>query len=251
MIRTHFSGDDDALNRVAAECVSGFDENGRVIYTGRNTIKVFDTPYGRLNVKAYRVPSLLNRIVYSFLRKPKGRRAFDYPRLMEAAGVSTPRVIAYMEERRTGLIARSWLVTEQSRLEHTMYEFGDRDLSAAADRDAIAAFARFAARMHEAGVLHRDFSPGNILFDRIDGQWRFSLVDINRMSFGAVSVRKGCRNMARLWGQPAMFRLLAAEYAVVRGGDAEECLKWIDEARTRFWRRFSRRHPVKYTYRPL
>lgn len=251
MMRILLSEGEERRHSAAVECVRRFDDGGSVIYTGRNTIKVFDTPQGLLNVKAYRVPSLMNRIAYTFFRKSKGLRAFTYPRVMAAAGVKSPAPVAYVEERKCGLIARSWLVTEQSRCGRTMYEFGDKDMSVADDRDAIAAFARFAASMHTAGVLHRDFSPGNILFDRVDGEWCFELVDVNRMSFGQVSVERGCRNLARLWGQPEMFRLLAAGYAEARGADSGMCLAMIAEAREKFWRRFSRRHPVKYVYRRI
>ncbi len=252
-LRTEYSENAGQMLRDAATvAVCNFDNEGQVIYTGRNTIKVFDTLAGCLNVKAYRVPSFFNRIIYTFFRKSKGRRAFEYPALMKRAFIDTPAPVAYMEERRFGLIYRSWLVTYQSALSHTMYELGDRDMSDADDRDLVMAFARFTAKMHESGVLHRDYSPGNILFDRdSDGKWSFSLVDVNRMSFGQVSVERGCRNMARLWGQPAMFRILASEYAMARNADPEKCLKELSRAREKFWRRFSRRHTVKYAYRPL
>ena len=45
--------------------------------------------------------------------------------------------------------------------------------------------------------MHRDYSPGNILFDKIDGEYHFMLVDINRMSFGKISIDMGCANFAR------------------------------------------------------
>lgn len=48
----------------------------------------------------------------------------------------------------------------------------------------MTAFAEFTARLHEAGILHLDYSPGNILYDKIGEEYHFSLVDINRMHFG-------------------------------------------------------------------
>ena len=67
-----------------------------------------------------------------------------------------------------------------------LYEFGDADIEEC--KDVVKAFAQYTARLHEAGILHRDYSPGNILFDKIDGEYQFSLVDINRMSFGVVDI---------------------------------------------------------------
>ena len=102
------------------------------------------------------------------------------------------------------------------------------------------------AAMHEAGILHRDFSPGNILFEENAGGCRFSIVDINRMRFGRVSVERGCRNFARLWGQIGFFRILADEYAAARHADHEHCFDVMRKARAKFWKRFSKRHKVKY-----
>lgn len=49
-----------------------FEDNGETIYTGRNLIKVFDVDGLKVNVKRYGIPFFINRVVYSYLRKPKG-----------------------------------------------------------------------------------------------------------------------------------------------------------------------------------
>ena len=66
------------------------------------------------------------------------------------------------------------------------------------------------------------------------------------MSFSKVSVVRGCRNFARLWGQPDLFRIIADEYAKARNADADECFRIIRSARRKFWTRFAKRHKVKY-----
>ena len=48
-----------------------FEQEGEVIYTGRNLIKVMQAEGLAVNVKRYRKPSLFNRIVYSFFRAPR------------------------------------------------------------------------------------------------------------------------------------------------------------------------------------
>ena len=69
------------------------------------------------------------------------------------------------------------------------------------------------AELHEAEVYHADFSPGNVLYDRTEEGVRFSLIDINRMYFGPVSLKRGCANFSRLWGREAAFHLMAETYA--------------------------------------
>lgn len=221
-----------------------FSREGEVIYTGRNLIKVLESDGVPVNVKRYRTPNFFNRVVYSFIRPSKGIRAFTYPQRLLELGFETPEPIAYIEERRFGLIGLSYFLSIQSSYRFTFYQFGNADIHDC--RDIIVEFARFTARLHDAGVYHRDYSPGNILFDQVDGTYRFCLVDINRMSFGSVGMKQGCANFARLWGQTPLFDLLADVYAAARGFDPKECRRLILKYRRQFWVRYRRRHPVGY-----
>lgn len=164
-----------------------FESEGRVIYSGRNLIKVMTVDDGlEINIKRYGVPALVNRIAYSFFRAPKGRRAFSYPNILLQRGFETPVPIAYIEECKWGLIKYSYFISLQSSYRRNFYEFGNADVNDC--RDVVIAFARYTARLHESDIMHRDYSPGNILFDKIDGEYHFMLVDINRMSFGKISI---------------------------------------------------------------
>lgn len=221
-----------------------FEQQGTVIYTGRNLIKVMDAGGMLVNVKRYAVPFFLNRVIYSFFRQPKGLRAFLYPQRLLERGFETPEAIAYIEERSGGLLRHSYFVSVQSPYRRNFYEFGDADVDSC--RDIVCAFARYTAALHEAGIMHRDYSPGNILFDEVDGKYHFLLVDINRMYFGKVSVKQGCANFARLWGQKAFFVLLAAEYARARKADEAYCVEQVLEKRRQFWSRLAKKRPVSF-----
>lgn len=246
-MKTLISPEYEYLRPYLAELPRHF-EQGREIHSGRNHIRVI-SPDGRLqlNVKRYAVPHWPNRLIYSCLRKPKGLRAFIYPQKLLEAGIDTPRAVAYMEERHGGLLGYSYFVSIQSDMPGRLYELGNARMETPQQIRLVRDVARFAARIHDAGLTHLDFSPGNILYDTLaDGSHRFTLVDINRMRFGEVDIRRGCANFARLWGQPRMFEILAEEYAAARGFEASECLRLMMAARRRFWSRFVRRHKVKY-----
>lgn len=221
-----------------------FGQEGRVIYRGRNLIKVLTVGDLEINVKRYGVPFLVNKIVYTFFRLSKGKRAFQYPETLLEKGFETPCPIAYLEQKRWGLIEHSFFVSIQSPYQRNFYEFGNAEIDSC--RDVVVAFAKYSARLHEAGILHRDYSPGNILFDQVDGEYHFSLVDINRMYFGPVSLERGCANFARLWGQIPFFELLAREYATERGADPAYCRKLVLAYRKKFWQKFKLKHPIKY-----
>ena len=247
-----FSAEGEFLKQRILDDISEFEELGRVVYTGHNLIKVFG-PVPDLNIKRYCVPKWYNRIIYSFIRRPKGERAFYNAGRLVQCDIGTPTPLAFVMEKKCGLIGLSYLVTRQKYGFQDLYCLGDDAAMSPARRQLIREIAALGAKMHCAGILHKDFSPGNILWrqDARDDSVEFCLVDINRMRFGKVSVKKGAENFARLWGQPEMFRLLAEEYARLREANPVQTLKWMSDARNRFWKRFSKRHTVKYKYQEI
>lgn len=219
-----------------------FETIGTVIHSGRNLIKMITVEGLDINIKRYAIPPLINRIAYSFFRLSKGKRAFVYPKKLLEKGFETPYPIAYIEERKMGLIGYSYFISVQSPYRYNFCEFGNVDVKSC--EEVVVAFAKFTARLHEAGVLHLDYSPGNILYDKLEDGYHFSLVDINRMHFGEIDMKSGCANFARLWGQTPFFILLAQEYARARGMDEKECVRLVLQYRKKFWDRYRCRHQV-------
>lgn len=212
-----------------------FEKEGRTVYDERNKIKVFALPDGSFfNVKRYKKPIFPNRIVYAFFRTPKAVRAYRYAGIIRECGFETPTPVAYIIESNCGLLGYTYLVTLHMPGMRDFYEFGSGDTEGR--RDIIDAFARYTAAMHQAGIYHKDYSPGNILFCREAEGWKFVLVDINRMKFGRVSFGKGCKNFARLWGNDTFFRYIAEEYARSRGFDPAICRRLIFKYRDAFWK---------------
>lgn len=219
-----------------------FNRQGEVIYEERNSIRTIQTAGLRLCVKRFHAPRGLNRLVYTCIRRPKAQRAYENALRLQKLGIATPTPVGYLLQYKGGLLAESYLVTLESELKQTMYLFRDGKIEGR--EELIAAFARYAARLHNAGVRHKDFSPGNVLLDKDEKGWHFELVDINRMRFGRVSQRGGCKNLCRLWGKSDFFELLAETYAYERGINEEQCLRWIQQARRRFWRNHAHDHFV-------
>lgn len=217
-----------------------FATQGEVIYDARNQIRVFSTEWGQINVKRFRQPSFCQRIAYTFFRQPKAQRAYNNALLLQNAGIPTPTPIAYILCGE-GLLTTSYLVTLQVETREMFYLFGDGKTEER--EDLLTAFAQLTAHMHNKGIMHLDFSPGNILYGKKDNQWLFNIVDINRMYFGKVSPRMGCRNFARLWGGHAFVEHIARIYAQERHLNTQYCLNEILKAHRHFWRY---RHPEKF-----
>lgn len=223
-------------------------EEGVVLQDGRNLVKKFEIEPGFwINVKRYHKPKGLNKLIYSlYLRKPKGRRAYLYPDCLAKIGIYSPESIAYIEERKMGIIGYTYFVSLQLDYEHRCYEF--TELVPGKDDPLIDAFATFAARLHKGRMMHRDFSPGNILWTYRDGKYLFALIDTNQMRFGYVGKRLGCANFARLYGHKPFFRRLATTYANQRNFPVDDCIALVLRYRRRFWTRYARRKPEKVVF---
>ena len=221
-----------------------FHTEGETIYKSRNEIKVFEVNGIMINVKQYKTPAFPNRIIYTFFRTTKAYRAYNYAIKLLSKGIETPQPIAYIRLKKTGLIHHCYFISLQSPYTRNMYEFGKGSLNGR--ETIIRSLARFTAKLHDSGVYHKDFSPGNILFQQTVDEVKFSLVDINRLRFGPVSLKKGCANFARLWGSKEMFRLLAQEYAIARQADTIDCIRWVYGYRKRFWGKYSRKHEILF-----
>ncbi len=212
------------------EIPTKFDQEGEMIYNGRrNKLKAFQVNGYTLNVKSYRVPIFINRIIYTWLRKSKAQRAYEHAITLMERGFLTPNPVAYIEMKKNGLLHRSFFICLHTPLDGHMRLFNDGDTTNEGKEQLIKEFALFTAKLHESGVLHCDYSPGNILYGKIadegDHQYEFSLVDINRMQFRPVSVEMGCENFSRMRGNDDFFRTVATYYAKARNYDVERCVE--------------------------
>lgn len=224
-----------------------FEQEGVVIYTGRNLIKVMKAPDGTLlNVKRFHVPTGPNRLIYSLgLRKPKGERAYEYPQILESKGIGTPTAVALIEQRNAlGFLGYTYLVTIQCDYGHTLYEVGNAQPGTY--ENLAKALAHFAVKMHDHGVLHKDFTPGNVLWKQDAEGYQFMIVDINRMKFGEISVREGLYNLRKFWGPKEFIRILASEYALLRDDDVDRAVGYVMQERAKFWTKFRKKHPVDF-----
>lgn len=197
--------------------------SGRVIYDGRNQLCEFHWGDADYVVKSYCAPNFINRIAYGIFRSSKAQRSYEYAGWLRACGIGSPAPVAWMTERSGLLLRRSYYVSLKSALPYTYQSLIGGNFPE--QEKYLRAIARTTAALHENGMVHKDYSRGNILFgDGPDGV-AVEIIDLNRIRFHRhVSMEEGCRNFAeRLPATDAMRRIMAQEYAAARGFDAAAC----------------------------
>jgi aminoglycoside phosphotransferase (APT) family kinase protein len=228
------------IENVPASFAAGED----YIYKGRNEIKLARAGERELAVKSYKVPHLVNRVAYTFPRASKARRAYRNALELVARGVPTPSPVAYIEEKRGGLLSRSFYISSYERYPGMLRELHGQPLEEV--KELAAAFARFTADVHRRRVLHLDYSPGNIIYEKRDDSYHFCLVDVNRMRIGTcVNERAAAFNLRKLWGKTETVLFIAGVYARERGFDEKRFKERVARYRRDFWNGFTRKHPDK------
>ncbi len=192
------------------------------LHRGRNTIRQIDD----VVIKRFATPNILRGIIYGMFCKSKARRSYEYALKMQGL---TPQPLAYQEVRICGILRESYYACKASECVYTFndlinnYSFSNRD-------QILTAIGRFTAQLHKQGIMHHDYSGGNILFDA-DGS-KVEMVDLNRVHFyKRIGFEQGCQNFERLNIDKSALRIMAKAYAQERGFNAQECAEYIIQHR--------------------
>lgn len=189
---------------------SDFDSLGTLIYDGRNQIRNIELDDIILNVKSFKKPNVINKLIYKYFRKSKAARSYEYANKLISLDLNTPINIAYIETGKL-FLSKSYYICEYFENDFSMLEVLEERVT---DREnVIRQFANFTYSLHKKGVLHLDYSPGNILIKKLGDNYIFSLVDINRMKFLDVSLEMGIKNFSKLWNSEEMLKYISEEYA--------------------------------------
>lgn len=211
-----------------------FSSEGEIIYNERNVLKRYQVQGVDLIVKSFKVPIFVNKIAYSFFRKSKASRSYEYALGILKRGGSTPAPIAYIEEYKYGLLYRSYYISIFNAKAETVRKYMDGTVMNA--EDIWRSFIRFTINMHRCGILHVDYSPGNILIEtKADGSYQFTLIDINRLCFKHVTQEEALCNFDRLALSVDVSTRLAEIYAEECSLDKDETVAKMNACSDRFF----------------
>ena len=186
-----------------------FFESDVVLQDDRNTIKEVEFNGKVLVVKSYKVPSFINSFIYTYLKKSKAWRAYEYGLKISKF---TPKVIARIENFQP-LLTKSYLICEKFEADFNMQA---PLFKSHPEKDIIfEQFAKFVFDLHQNKILHKDLSPGNILIKKSNREYKFQTIDINRMIFKVPSVKECAENFSKLWASSEDLLVILQAYAKV------------------------------------
>ncbi len=225
--------------------ITHFEEQGKKLDApARNTIKVFKIGEIEFNIKSFKIPNAVNKIAYRFFRKSKAERSFHYAGILKEKGIGTPEPVAYAEESSAFAFGKSFYVSRQ-----VPYDLTYRELVIDPDfpqhEEILRAFTRFTYKLHENNILFLDHSPGNTLIQLSNGDYKFFLVDLNRMLFKPLNETERIRNFCRLTPQKEMVRIMAEEYASLNGESPEYVFEKMWFFTDQFQKAFQRKQRIK------
>jgi len=193
----------------AKEIEKYFFQSTVVLQDDRNTIKGVEFNNKVFVVKSYKVPSVVNSFIYTYLKKSKAWRAYEYGLKISKF---TPKVIARIEYFQP-LLGKSYLICEKFDADFNMQTplFKDHPNKKVIFKE----FAKFIFELHKNNIFHHDLSPGNILIKKNNQEYIFKIIDINRMTFEVLSTKQKAQNFSKLWADTEDLSTILKAYALV------------------------------------
>jgi serine/threonine protein kinase len=186
-----------------------FNSSSNSIHKARNEIKIVDFENQELVIKAFKIPNIINKIVYSFFRDTKAKKSYDNSvKIIDFV----PKPIGYIEFTKFGLLHDSYFISENFKYDLTIRE-PLLDIHYLDKENIFKQFAKFTYDLHQNNIFHLDYSPGNILIKKDEDNYIFKIVDINRMQFKTLPLEDRLSNFAKLWAKDEDLKIIIKEYA--------------------------------------
>lgn len=152
----------------------------QVFCINRNTVELVSFGDEQFVVKRFKRPTLANCVVYTWLRKPKTRQAYDNALWLSGIGIETAEPVAWVEHYRHGFFHTGWFVSRYLPYKSAR-EVYDSLTSQNLRRRFAVDFLNFVESLFRKHITNRDFNAGNFLAYSTPKGYRFAMIDINRL----------------------------------------------------------------------
>ena len=154
-------------NSTIFNIVENFSNTGKLFGDGkRNSIKLFEVENITINVKSFKIPNLINKIVYKYFRKSKAQRSFEFANHLIENGIGTPQPIAFLENFSLLGLKDSYYFSEHLNCDLTYRELVEVE-NYPDSENILRQFTRFSYLLHQKGIEFKDHSPGNTLIFKV------------------------------------------------------------------------------------
>ena len=199
-------------------------EREEVYCNRRNTVERVRFGDKDFVIKKYKRPALINCLIYTWFRKSKAQRAFEYAELFLQRGIETAPPVAYIEIKKNGFFHTGYFISEYLPYPLVTDMFGT-EMEEEEKKRLRHDLVDFTLQLHLNKVLPLDYNPKNIFYRKTNGKYHFALIDINRLKLGKVPGIRMSMNAFSQLGIPADdFMKIIPLYAEQRGFDIEECI---------------------------
>ena len=219
----------------------------------RNSIKKIELENHKIaTIKSFKIPNVVNKLVYRFFRESKAQRSYDYAKKLIDLGFLTPYPIAYVEQTTATSFLNSYYFCEMVNADLTYRELV-HDANWPNRTEILKQFTQFTYELHEAGIEFLDHSPGNTLIKKVgENQYEFYLVDLNRMNFHEeMDFDTRMKNFSRLTPHHEMVEIMAKEYAKLIERDSQEVVNCMWQKTTEFQEKFQLKQQRKKKLKAL
>ena len=204
-----------------------YEDKNITLFKKRNVIKLLEYNNDKYVIKSFKIPHFINKIVYRFFRDSKAKRSYDNSVRLLELNVNTPKPIGYIEFNSLLFFQESFYVSEffdydfEIRAVFKDKKFQDRE-------NILKNFVEFSYDLHNKGVYHIDYSPGNILVKKIDGEYLFYIIDVNRMKFLEFDIALRMKSMSKLTSNNEDNQFMVEYYSNISNLDKQLLIKKFD-----------------------
>jgi len=225
--------------------INTFNDHKELLGEGkRNIIKVVVIGNKKFAVKSFKKPNIINKVVYRFFRKSKAERSYNYANQLLELGIKTPFPVAYQIEKTFFSLNKSYYISELVDYDF-LYKKLTMDFSIPDYENILRAFTKFTFNLHKNKVHFLDHSPGNTLIKRVNDDYEFYLVDLNRMKFESMDFNAKIKNFSKLTIHKSMVTIMSNEYAKCSGEKEEKTFDLMWHYTKEFQHRFYRKIRIK------
>ena len=207
LINENFKNFKNSIN----ECLENFQSDQyKIIKNERNTLKIVNIEGKKLVIKSFKIPNFINKVIYTFFRKSKARRSYEYANKLVTHNINTPKPVAYYEKKKYFLLTKSYYICEYIDYDFTFKDFIKNKFEF---KLITKLFAEFTYSIHEKNINFLDNTPGNTLIVKQNNTFDFYLVDLNRMKFERMTFKRRMKNLSKLTIDKKLIKAISTEYS--------------------------------------